>query len=533
MKQNTSNSNRTPESRRAKLQVSQGAEAALYVPPRTVEAVRTLEDVKRSFSLPVTLGAPAEERHRLDMAFDAAGGYDAIYYSLQEHAGDLGQFPLTSFLGYGTLQQIAQNGMIRACVQTVADDMTREWIKITGGDNTTPEAVGQIEDACENRYRLKKVFHEAIEKIGYMGGAFIFIDTGAQGKDLALPLAVVNESSELVRGGELRFTVIDPVNVTPGEYNASDPLRPDYMRPSHWWVMGTMVHSSRLIAMFDNEPPTLLKPSYNFLGIPQAQILWDYVLHWNSCRVYTADLLRKVSLLVVHTDMDSVFASEEGLRNLDMRMMALARYRDNNSVFICDKNEEDVSNVTTTIAGCTDIVRQCLEMIAAINRTPAVKLLGISPSGFNATGESDIKNYYDHIRAKQELRSDDILRCLKCVQLVESGHIDPEIGFEFNALGTENAASMAMTASTRAQTLGALLDRQIVAPEEVRQAVKADPYMGMGFIDDEMPEDMGEPQDLGGEENEKEMQGMPVPSESRGSGEGTEPQGMPTASAAS
>ena len=49
---------------------------------------------------------------------------------------------------------------------------------------------------------------------------------------------------------------------------------------------------------------------------------------------------------------------------------------------------EDIKNITLTISGVTDIVRQQLEFIAAINRTPLVKLLGISPSGFNATGRA-------------------------------------------------------------------------------------------------------------------------------------------------
>ena len=52
-----------------------------------------------------------------------------------------------------------------------------------------------------------------------------------------------------------------------------------------------------------------------------------------------------------------------------------------------------------------------------------------------------------------------------------------------------------MNAQTRINTLGAALDRQVISPEEMRQAVKADPDMGLDFIDDEMP-DMGDPQQM-------------------------------------
>ncbi len=67
------------------------------------------------------------------------------------------------------------------------------------------------------------------------------------------------------------------------------------------------------------------------------------------------------------------------------------------------------------------------------------QLLGISPSGFNATGQSDIRNYYDHIKSKQELNRDAIQTVLKAIQLVEFGHVDPSISFKFNELGEANA----------------------------------------------------------------------------------------------
>ena len=470
-------------------------DSELRMPRRTYHAFDSLGKVREAFRLPVTMGAPKEEREALDMAFDAAGGYSTIFESLQQHAYDMGQFPVTSFIGYGALQQIAQNGMIRACVQTVADDITREWIEVKGGDGTPQEDVCRLEDLLESKYHLKELFHSVAATVGYMGGAFIFIDTGAESADLSLPLRISSLSAEMSEGMALRFTLVDPVNVTPGDYNASNPLRPDYMRPKCWWVLGQKVHASRMISVFDNPPPLLLRPSYNFLGIPQAQILWDYVLHWNECRIYTANLLKKVSLLVFKTDVTGALSTAGGVQAIDTKMQMLGRYRDNDSVAVCDKTDEDIANVQTSIAGCTDIVRQSLEMIAAINRTPAVKLLGISPSGFNATGESDLKNYYDHIRTKQETLRPAVEQCLKAIEIAETGKIDPSITFDFRLLGTDNDSAKAMNAQTRINTLGAALDRQVISPEEMRQAVKADPDMGLDFISDEMP-DMGDPQQM-------------------------------------
>lgn len=582
-----------PETYMERLAMQQGygtlAETAnsLMQPQVNLRGIPSEEALRNALKLPVSLGTSVAERERMDAnffaSFDHAGGIGMLHQDLLSHSASLGQTPVSSFLGYGALQNIAQNGMIKACVQTVADDCTKKWIEISGGkdaeeqelaqeqkqaqrlseegaeldallddsDTTAQDAppdddsildleqepdidtdagLEQLEDLAgieeehepdidgdgtadpvrtkpkktpaeqldelqKSTYNLQQIFHRAIALVGYYGGAFIFIDTGAPYDKLTLPLAINDKSAELcTENASVRFVVIDPVNVTPAEYNSDNPLRPDYMRPVAWWVLGHKVHASRLLVLYDNEPPLLLKPAYNFLGVPRAQILWDYIVHWNEARIYANDLLKKVSLLVVKTNTDQIFNTPDGVRMFDIRMSALQRYRDNNSVYVCDKEQEDVNNVQTTITGATDVVRQSLEMIAAINRTPAVKLLGISPSGFNATGESDITNYYDHIQSQQELYRPHIQRCLDAIQLVHFGKIDPSIKFEFVELASENESTKAATASAKMQLLSMALQAQAISSDEMRQAIKQDPDMGLDFLTGDAPDI--EPQDM-------------------------------------
>ena len=161
--------------------------------------------------------------------------------------------------------------------------------------------------------------------------------------------------------------------------------------------------------------------------------------------------------------------SSDGVQQMDAKMLALSRYRNNDSVVVCDRNAEDIKNITLTISGVTDIVRQQLEFIAAINRTPAVKLLGISPSGFNATGESDIRNYYDHVMSKQELLRDGIQKILDIIQLTTTGTIDQSISFEFNALGADDDQADVQTAAARVNMLNSLLQTNVLSAEEVRK----------------------------------------------------------------
>ena len=463
----------------------------LSIPERTLKALTNLRAVKKEFGLPATMsGVTAKERQTLNMAFDSAGGFNAIYESMTLHAAELGQYPITSFVGYGVLQQIAQNGMIRACIQTVADDVSRRWITLDGPAEKVEVLEKLLKDPNYGGLSIKELFHRAVTTTGYMGGAFIFIDTGDA--DTELPLAINEFSAELSQGSNVRFVLVDPVNVSPVAYNCTNPLDVDYMVPKVWQVLGRKVHASRMLTFIENHPPMLLRPNYNFLGIPQAQILWDYVVHFNKTRISAARLLDKISLLVVQTDMDEILSSQTGVQDFDAKMEFLQRYRDNDSVFVCDKDSEAVTNVQTSIAGCTDIVRQSLELIACINRTPAVKLLGISPSGFNATGESDIKNYYDYIASKQELYRDQIQTIINVLQLTQWGYIDPSITFTFNSLSQDDKASKAMTAQTRIGALTQLVDRQAISAEELRDLVRQDPDLELSSLDEEMPEVLSE-----------------------------------------
>ena len=447
---------------------------------------------KQNYALPATSVKAEEERLALDSQFKSSVAMDGLYDSLTNHAIDMGQFPITSFVGYGVLQQIAQNGMIRNCIKTVADDCTREWITIKGGDETPVDRIEKLQGLQDRKYHLQRLFNDAITKVGFMGGAFIFIRTNPTDEagevDLTLPLRVNSQSKEFGQDCPVQFIVIDPVNVSPSQYNSNDPLRSDYMKPSMWMVLGNKVHHSRLLTMYTNEPPTLLKPAYNFLGIPQAQILWDYVNHWNECRVSAQELVKKLSLLIYYTDMQDRMSSYGGVQELDDIMQVLRHYRDNNSVFVADKEFDQVDNVQTSVGGVQDIVRQAQEMIAAINRTPAVKLFGISPSGFNATGESDIRNYNDHIRSQQELFRTAIQTCLDIIQLTEFGEIDRSITFEFNELNLDNESSQAMNFNARVTALATLKDRNSISAEEMRQAVRNEDSSHLSFLGDEMPE---------------------------------------------
>ena len=55
-----------------------------------------------------------------------------------------------------------------------------------------------------------------------------------------------------------------------------------------------------------------------------------------------------------------------------------------------------------SFAGLSDIYESFMMDMAGAAEIPATKLFGRSPQGFNSTGESDLRNYYDMIAQMQE-----------------------------------------------------------------------------------------------------------------------------------
>ena len=108
------------------------------------DSIDVIIDWREKLKPAETLGKPDKDAQ---MANDEACAYA---WGLLSHSLELGQMPTTaSFLGYPALQDIAQNGLIRACIETVADDMTRDFGKIKSEEPDKAEIVVAMNNALE------------------------------------------------------------------------------------------------------------------------------------------------------------------------------------------------------------------------------------------------------------------------------------------------------------------------------------------------------------------------------------------------
>lgn len=425
-----------------------------------------------------TAAGDAEHYEKLDGAMDAAFAGEL---SASFERSVLSSF--TTFVGYGALQELSQNALIRLCVQTRTDEMLREWIDIKCDDDERKKA---LEKAIADK-AIKDKLSEALTLMGMMGGAYLFIDTATDANDLINPLNKSERSDEVKQDGSLSFRVIDPIFTTPQSFNANNPLAEDFYCPNVFNVMGTNVHKSRLIRFVENEVPDLLKPSYNFLGLPQAQILSDYVTDFRRNREEVNRLLQKFSTSIIKGDLKGQLYNGKAISVLTNRVKLFAKYRNNNGVALLDKDSEDFVQTNAPLQGLTDIVRQSLEFVVSVNQSGVVKTLGYTPNGFSS-GESDVKLQADLIATRQEkILRKPIEQILRLLQLHLFGEIDPELTFDFNPLDADDDRAVAEVRKLRADTAAIYLDRGVLTEDEVRETLKADDDGTFKSIEGEAP----------------------------------------------
>lgn len=449
-------------------------------------------DVEK-YNLPQTLGnAPKSVQAVNDSAFNAikpqlesfvADGWKHTMKAMGIlHCAD------ASFMGYGALANLSQNGLIRAGVEMRGDEMTRKWGELSrkGNDDTDGEQQEKLDKLSQEmeKWKVRELFRSASCLCGYMGGCLLFIDTGEDNLANPLILDSMTFAPDTFKG----FRLIEPYLVTPGGYNSTNPMREDYFKPSLWYVQGIPVHASRLIYFAENKLTSLLKPAYNFFGLPLAQKVIDAVAHYTENREAAGRLLQKYAVTVLKTNMEEVLSGgfDQALKN---RIQYFVQNRSNDGCAAIDKDMEDLVIQTTSLAGVTDIVRQSMEYVAAMFNEPVVKMWGLSPNGFSS-GEMELQNHYDNIKAQQEkMFGEPIRRVIRVLQQNLYGEIDDSIIFNFLPLSEDDERKIAETNKIQADTDAVLITNGVISEEEARERLIADENSGYNTLTEREQED--------------------------------------------
>jgi len=388
-----------------------------------------------------------------------------------------------------------EDGLGARVINLMPEDMFREGWQYDFpelDDIAKKDLQEKYKAAMENIEAHQKCM-EALQWARLKGGAAIFIGI-TDGMFLDQPLnpskiksfeklKVLDTSSEI----DLKKTIFQ-----------KDPTRPRFGLPEYYAVNfdvndtlqeTVMVHHTRIIEFHGVRLPAKTKrrltPEQRYWGITVLQRAEEHLKIIGSSIASIDQLLYEISVGKYKIkNLANILSTPEGKELIQRRVEVQDMLR---SVFRSQyiDAEEEFTRDNVSFASVPEILYIIFMLISADTGYPITRLFGVSPAGMNATGESDMRNYYDAVRSAQELILQPIL--LRLVRIISQWQNIEEPYIEFNPLETMNEKQKAEleklkadTEKQKADTFRAYIDAGIMEPYEAR-------FLEFGTTLDEIP----------------------------------------------
>jgi phage-related protein (TIGR01555 family) len=276
-----------------------------------------------------------------------------------------------------------------------------------------------------------------------------------------------------------RGRVVDMFTVSSRELRVksyySDQMSDKFSEPATYWLtratMGAPsrqieIHESRLI-VFGGVPTPAQARAENLGGDDSVLVAGFDALriagaNWQSVSSMMSDL--SVAVYKLQDYIDSL--AGEGAAVIAKRFAEMDAQRSINRCIALDKDGEEFEFAErAAFSGLEGVIQQGWLRVAAAFRMPVTKLLGQSPAGLNATGESDQTIWYDSANVERTDVFDPALSKL-CKA------IDPSADWEaeWPSLWQETDAEKEERLAKRAATDKTYVDAGVLLPEEVAVA---------------------------------------------------------------
>lgn len=284
------------------------------------------------------------------------------------------------------------DGFAARIIDLPARDMTRRWFTVAG--DTDNKVASHLEEVG-----AKLAVIELVRWARLYGGAVIVMGIN-DGGELTDP---VNESR--IKSIDF-YHVFDKTLVNPTSEYYSDPQEPKYGLPKMYNISPVHggasfdIHESRILRMVGVALPPRLAVSNNGWGLSILQTSYDSLRNLGTGYGSAAQLMDDFvqTVLTISGLADIIARGDDQLVIKRAQILALSRSIAN--IIVVDK-EEKYDKQTTNVAGLPEMLREFAMALCASTGIPYTLLMGQSPGGLNATGDSDIRFYYDSIAAEQ------------------------------------------------------------------------------------------------------------------------------------
>lgn len=376
---------------------------------------------------------------------------------------DYNRFVHGQLLGYAELEAAYQtNWIARQIVDIPADDMTREWrtIKCQAADDVRQE---------EDRLNLQASVNEALSWSRLYGGAAILPLTN---QDLEKPFR-----PDLIKKGEVqRLMVFDRWDLIPHAINTWDVLADNYLQPEFYTLYqgSQKIHWTHFIRFVGSKLPRRQRVLLQGWGDSQLRRCLEDIKDTVSAKDGIAELMQSANVDVITREGLSEDLSTDQEEAIIKRYTLFDQMKSIINTALLD-SEEKLDRLTLNMSGIAPVLETLMVWIAGAADIPVTRLFGQSAAGLNATGEGDLKNYYDSIRSQQTSQLGRPMAMLDTIMVRSAlGTMPSDYNYDWNRLYQPNRKEEAEAKKIEAETDVILLDAGVIGRSHSMRRVESD-----------------------------------------------------------
>lgn len=368
----------------------------------------------------------------------------------------------------------------RKIVTIPTSDMIRRW-RFWSTDDA---AVTKIE-AAEKRFRIRHVLSRAHMWGRLYGASAIIVGANQRLGSPDTPLDIGRMGA-----GDLSYLHVDiypRLQISEYETDIESPLfgQPRIYLYNPVVRGGTQgqqvrIHASRVIPFAGMPLPAMSSINTLAWGDSVFTALEDTLNTAGTTTAIIATMLHEAKLDVIKTDLAGV-GNDDGEARILRRFQLANVLKSTNNMLLLGK-EEDFETKTLNFAGLPDIHVRMLQELSGAADIPATRLLGQAPAGLQATGESDLRNYYDSLSAKQEDELTEPVNRLDALLCANDGIVLPKGShWSWHSLWQETETQKAENGLKRAQATkiyaeSGLIPSAVMSKATVSQLVESGTY---------------------------------------------------------
>lgn len=359
-------------------------------------------------------------------------------------------------------------------VEMIPNEMFRQgWdlcVEGEGGHEISRRVKSFIEDLGAN----DKLRHALCQERA-LGGSGVVMGTSDLGEDMSQPL-------DLTKFVKLHWLeTFEPMELQVSHWQ-NDPELPGFGRPDRYRLlpvspggakrgMGAEIHVSRILVfpgILVSRRQITSQSGWGDAVLSRCrETLADFQTAWHAAGSLVANFSVPVWKIKGLAELIALDRDDELKSRIEM--MALAQSVVNATVI--DGELEEFERKTIPITGLPELLTQFATRLAASADTPVTKLMGMSPAGLNATGDSDVRNFYDHVKGMQDSKLRPALEKLIRVAFKSLEMPEPKDWYvEFHPLWQPTEQEQAQARNTQMQVDKGYVEMKVVTPDEVRAA---------------------------------------------------------------